>query len=345
MSSEPWTTIPSKPCSTSPDVDDNASDCLSSYSDLYDDFDFWAYSGHYNYDSQMECCICNPKLFDSSYAEDEVAWMFEPYRDFRSAGRAKQRERTCRENKSDRHGFRSRMQWQSDCRRDNKHRKKALIKIAKWESQKEGYGGCRVVEWDIRLPEELDQLFKEIDHLKHRENLDQYASTFESAAPCTKVGKPLVAWARRRIAEMQSVKESRMQRNPARTFKPMVLQGKLDYKHERGDKIYIGNAVTTNLSKNSYDALGYELLRCVLDTGKWEVDIGDALVLEAIRRCSLYEWLGEHGKEVVEREKVLADEWRNLSDADSDVSGYESDCGWSIVSCASSEAWSVVDAP
>jgi hypothetical protein len=338
MSSEQWTTIPSKPCPTSQDIDDIASECLSLYSDLYDDFDFWAYSGHRDYDSQMECCICNAEFFESSHAGDEDAWMFEPYRDFRSAGRAKQRERTCRENKSDRHGFRSRMQWQSDCRRDNKRRKKALTKTAKWESQKEGYVGCRVVEWDIHLPEELDQLFQEIDHLRHYEDLDQYASTFESAEPYTKFGELFAPSAQRRIADMQGVQESQIRGNASRPSEPMVLQDMLGYRHERADKIYIGNAVATTLSTNSYDTLGSELLRRM-------VDIGDALVLEEIKRCTLYEWLKKDGKEIVEREEALADEWRNLPDVDGDVSGYESDCGWSVVSHASSETWSVVDAP
>jgi hypothetical protein len=338
MSSEQWTTIPSKPCPTSQDIDDIASECLSSYSDLYDDFDFLAYSGHRDYDSQMECCICNAEIFESSHAGDEDAWMFEPYRDFRSAGRAKQRERTCRENKSDRHGFRSRMQWQSDCRRDNKRRKKALTKTARWESQKEGYVGCKVVEWDIHLPEELDQLFKDIDPLKYYEDLDQYASTFESVEPYNEVDELFAPSAQRPIADMQGVQDPRIRGNASRPFEPIVLQDMLDYKQGRGDKIHTCNAVATTLPTNSYDALGHELLRCV-------VDVGDSLVLEKIRRCTLYEWLGKDGKQIVEREETLADEWTNLSDVDGDVSGYESDCGWSVVSRASSETWSVVDAP
>jgi hypothetical protein len=402
MSSDRWTTIPFKTSPISPEIDDDddddyddtTSECLTSSSDLYDDdFDFWAYSDHRDYDSQMECCICNPEQFESAHAEDENAWMFEPYRDFRSAGRAKQRERTSHENTTHYNGYRSRMEWQATCRSDNKRKKKVLAKVAKRESQNELYvsHNVKIVEWDIHIPEELDRAFNHMDDLRRYRKFNENASTFESAGPYTEVGELFAPWAQRRIAEMRSVKESRIRRNAPRTFKPMVLQEKHEYKHRRPDKIYIGDASTTTLPTNSYDALGHELLRRVLDPGKWwvkvrlregkpifravhgytwfgeyawywyrdvsgcweiregwgymvgEVDVEAAPVPQEVRRCSLYEWLGEGGREIVAKDEAKVHEWRKCLDDSGNVSESDSDCGWSVVSRASSEAWSVVD--
>jgi hypothetical protein len=372
---------------TSPEIDDTASECLTSY---YDDFSSWECSCHRDYDSHMDCCTCNPDSFAISRATDEIAWIFEPYHDFRSAGRAKQRERKTRENRPNRTGYRCRMEWQSDCRGENKRKKKAITRCAKMESQKEGYVGCRVLEWDIHLPEELDRLVREMEDLKHYQILHQNASTLETAEPYVEFGELFAPWAQRRVTEMRFVKESRVQRNALLTAKPMIWQDKFGNKHGEQYAIYTGDASTTTLPTTRWVTNscapcwiqgkwwvekclreGKPVFRAIQNyrwfgeydwhwhrdvMGRWEigegrectateVDAGDASALEEVRRCSLFEWLGEDGREIVARNEARVNEWTRLLDDDGDVFGPESDCGWSVVSRASSETWSVVDTP
>jgi hypothetical protein len=399
MSSDTSPVITSETSLISPEIEDAASECLS-----YDDRDFtwWEYSGHCDYNSLMDCGICNDAMFNTSRTLDEVAWNFEPYRDLRSAAHGKHRARSIRENKSNvTNSFKGRMQWQTMCRRDNKRKKKAVTKLAKLESQKDVHiGRHRVVEWDIHLPEELDRVFDDMQDVKRYRLLHQDASIFESSEPYSEVGELFVPWAQRRIAEMRGVKESRIRRSAPLTLKPMVWHDKIDRKYVKRYKIYTGDASTTTLPTNSYDALGHELLRSVLDPGKWwvkkclregkqiiraihndgwfgeyewhwhrdvwgrweieygwdctaregwyrmarEMDVGKVPMMEEVRRCSLFEWLRKEGRDIILRDEAMVEEWIRLLDDDGNVSGSESDYGWSIVSLASSETWSVVDA-
>jgi hypothetical protein len=67
---------------------------------------------------------------------------------------------------------------------------------------------------------------------------------------------------------------------------------------------------------------------------------------EEMQKCSLFAWVGEQSREIMARQEARMGGWMScLDDDDMDVSGSDSDCGWSVVSSASSERWSVVDTP
>ena len=116
----------------------------SSYFDIYTD------------DCLDDCPFCNPKYRDAWIAEahksrDDYLWIFEPYRDFRSAARAK---RKTRENNGGCNSYRCRRQGQAEQRRRNKRARWEGVRFAVLESQTVVMGcgdGVKVgvVEWDV----------------------------------------------------------------------------------------------------------------------------------------------------------------------------------------------------
>jgi hypothetical protein len=365
------------------------------------------YNDYLNYLECLDCSLCNgehdQEIIESNRNID--SWMFEPYHDFRSAGRAKQRERRGREDTGNRvNGYRCRKQQQTENRRDNKRSKREITRFAVQESQEVvQWFYPALVDWDTKLPEELDEWITDMDDLTRYQVLHQDAETFESSEPYLEVGENFTTWCQRRINEMRSVKESRIRLDAPLTFQPMVRQDKMDHRYRGQYCVYTGDATTTTLPTTVYDALGHELLRCVLSPGRWWVkqcqrrnkppfraienngwfgeyewhwhqnlsgcwEIGrggsctsheggvscaaieGGVVVtpapEEMQRCSLLEWVGEKGREIVSRQEARMNGWMSCPDDDDmDVSGSDSDCGWSVVSLASSETWSVVDTP
>jgi hypothetical protein len=218
----------------------------------------------------------------------------EPYRDIRSKARAGQRYRKIQEESGcvtcgRCHSYKSRRQEQSRWHARNKREKKEKVKVAVQESQNVVPCYTRnftpvkhsLVEWDTGLPEELDAWVVNMhDDLIRYITFHQNASAFESAAPYTKVGESFATWAQRRIHEMRCVKEDRLRRSAAPTSQPMVWQHKKYWHPEDTYDVYTGDASTTTLPTNTYDAFGHELLRSVLESPLREIDG--------------YAWLGEY---------------------------------------------------
>jgi hypothetical protein len=387
----------------STEIDDTASEYLLSYS--IDST--YKYTDYLDYFDCLDCSLCNGE-YDQEMIESNRnidSWMFEPYQDFRSAGRAKQRERRSREDTGNRvNGYRCRKQQQTENRRDNKRSKREITRFAVQESQEVvQWFHPALVDWNTKLPDELDEWVTNMDDLTRYQVLHQDAETFESSEPYLEVGENFSAWCQRRIAEMRSVKERRIRLNVPPTFQPMLWQDKMDHRYGRRYHIYTGDATTTTLPTTAYDALGHELLRCVLNPGRWwvrqcqrrgkppfrviesygwfgeyewhwhqnlsgcwEVRRGGSCTShkgegscaaiergagvmpapEEMQKCSLFAWVGEQSREIMARQEARMGGWMScLDDDDMDVSGSDSDCGWSVVSSASSERWSVVDTP
>jgi hypothetical protein len=367
-----------------------------------------AYPGYFNHADSLintECTLCNGEYHQDVIEanREEVSWIFEPYRDFRSAARAKQRERRRHKGQYvDLNSFIGRMQAQAQWRAENKRAKREITRFAILESQRY-VQSCtlsfeptkhKVVDWDLHPSIEHDEWLMYTDDLARYQLLYQNADVFESTEPYIEVGENFATWGQRRIAEMRSVKESRIRRNAPLTSKPMLWQDKMDYRQGMRYTIYTGDASTTTLPTNAYDALGHKLLRFVLDPGEWWVErrrrsgkppfrviksyvwfgeyewhwhqnlsgcweiargwectvknaqVGVTPAPEEMQRCSLAEWVGEEGREIVLREEAMVDEGMICpGDDDPKAFEYKSDCEWSMVSSVSSETWSVVGDP
>jgi hypothetical protein len=80
------------------------------------------------------------------------------------------------------------------------------------------------------------------------------------------------------------------------------------------------------------------------------VHVSRSLSPEGMQRCSLFEWVDEKGRDILSRQEARLDKSTSCPDVgddddDENLSVFDSDCGWSVVSSASSETWSVVDTP
>jgi hypothetical protein len=261
------------PSSHSSEGDYTTSEYSLSYSDYGYDYDT-------GYDLWLDCSLCNGRDREDSIAlsNEERDRMFEPYRDFRSVGRAKQRERRSREDKSSRcNSYKGRKREQAWRRMINKRAKREKVRFAILESQKEVVCFTRnfqptkhkVLAWDIKLPEELDEWVMNMnDDLVRYIVLHQDADTFESPKSYLQVGEDFATWCQRRIAEMRNVKESRIRRNAPTSFRPTVWESKMEHRHGKRYNVYTGEVNITTLPTNSYDALGHELLRSALTPGR-----------------------------------------------------------------------------
>lgn len=162
--------------------------------------------------------------------------------------------------------------------------------------------------WDTRLEEDMDEWVQEMeDDILHYITLYYGAETFVSEEPYVEAGENFAVWCQRWIAEMRVVKGD-LEDTPISCSRCCAESGSTHYE-------------------------------CFCREGKC------APAPEERQRCSLVEWVGQEGKEIIRMEQAREEKSR-LHDSDDDValSKPERDCGWDIISIASSETWSAVDA-
>ncbi|KAH8722374.1 hypothetical protein GQ44DRAFT_711961 [Phaeosphaeriaceae sp. PMI808] len=226
-------------------------------------------------DCDENCHFCNGTYIDEMIAQAvQDSLNFQPYRDLRSVARERQRQRTIRENKSGRcNSYKCRKQGQTDQRTRNKRAKREKLKLAVEESQL--VVACytrnlepkkhKIIAWDVRLPEELDEVVLNMsDDVVRYVTFRQGAGVFESVGPYTNAGENFATWAQRRIAEMRSVKETRLRLGQPLSQTVLRWKRKKDQGHIEQFDIYTGDANTTTLPTNAYDANGHALLQRAL---------------------------------------------------------------------------------
>ncbi|KAF2681800.1 hypothetical protein K458DRAFT_420562 [Lentithecium fluviatile CBS 122367] len=206
-----------------------------------------------------------------------------PFRDLRSASYAHRKTRKYandrRRNSGTCHSVGCRKWCQSEQRLKNKRQKRDRLVHELWASQQRVpcYTLCfqpakqMYVQWDVRLKEEFDEYIEDMnDDVVRYEKLHKNAAIFESSETWVEVGEEFSTWARRRIAEMRTVKEKRL-----RAAEPVAQQVKVWKTHRTGPaygdtyKVYCGTPGTTTLPTTTYDAYGHALLRAALTPLKW----------------------------------------------------------------------------
>lgn len=254
-------------------------------------YGYWdSVRGGYLDECGYHCPFCDGSYEDEIHAAAELdndILTFESSRDLRSPMREKQRQRKIRENKSERNSYKGRKEWQAYCRQKNKKLKRERVRLAVQESQNVvalytlGFKPAKhqATEWDIRIPENLDKWVSNMnDDLVRYTLFGQNAALFESHKSYIEVGEDFSTWCQRRVAEMRGVKESRLLRCAPLTAKPMLW--KRSRRNATTYDIFTGDASTTTLATNSYDALGHALLR--------------ALLTPSLRAIDGYSWFGEY---------------------------------------------------
>ncbi|OAK97525.1 hypothetical protein IQ06DRAFT_327882 [Phaeosphaeriaceae sp. SRC1lsM3a] len=288
----------------------SVSSSLSSYDDCDASVYSWSSLGYsYPWADSFDlsyCPCCGPPIpKDELFAQhcekegDYIGWKFAPYRDFRSAARSRRRKRQDRRMC---HSYRCRKEGQAYADTRNTKEKREIKRLATSENQKESISWTSdgrlarysTLEWDIHQPEELDQDLEYMDDIERYKVFHQHAEIFESTEAYLEVGEDFSTWCQRRINEMRSVKEARIQYNLPATAKPMVWQRKSDGGYLRQYNVYTGDASTTTLPTNAYDALGHMLLRNILTPSRWWRR------RRLVRQASLFQpingfrWFGEY---------------------------------------------------
>lgn len=343
-------------------------------------------------------------------------WTTQEHRDMRSAARARKRARKIRENKSSCNSYRCRRQRQTERRTTRKKKTAEDLKFALRESQ--SIEPCytrsffrrtkhHFLAWDTPHAEPTHSWVPETtDDIVRHLTLHRGAPVPEHHAPYLETGEFFAAWCQRRIAEMRAVKEDRLRRGAPSTRAPLVLRRVREWRFLKRFDVYTGDAGSTTLPTNAYDALGHELLRSILTphrwwrkpqrvsnaslfravngfrwfgefewewyrnaSGCWEigyggtcggfggdgdealgdcacccVDGGYAPAPDEVQRCCLVEWVGEESREIMMLEEENARAKLHSLDHDEAMSESGDAIHWEVISSASSEAWSVVDA-
>ncbi|KAH7390789.1 hypothetical protein DE146DRAFT_143034 [Phaeosphaeria sp. MPI-PUGE-AT-0046c] len=385
---------------------------LSSYDDC--DASVYSYSSldYFGYDSDIDlyyCPCCGPPIpRDTLLAEhferddNDRSWKFAPYRDLRSAARSRRRKRQDRRMC---HSYKCRKEGQAYADTRNTKAKREIKRFAALENQ-EGVlwqtpiwtpTGFNWIEWDIHQPDEDNQFFENMHDIERYSILHRDASIFESPQPFIEVGETFSTWCQRRINEMRNVQESRLRAGTQATLKPMLWRRKYNRRYLKQYDIFTGDATTTTLPTNAYDALGHELMRSVLTPtrsalfksvtgfqwfgeyewewyrnawGVWKIryagphnglhyDLAiecpfcwgqdQSMIQECCRvqseiemaweegqRCSLVEWVGTEGRELILREE------QEEKPLEVGCVVLMSDDAWEIGPSVSSDAWSVV---
>jgi hypothetical protein len=407
-----------------------------SWSDSFYDSQGYRYSSQDSYLDHLDCLdcsLCNPLRFRDSniafaqeYHFPSITYIESEHADFRASSRAKPRQHKIRENKPGCNSYRCRKMEQA--RQDTKilKSKREALKWAVRESQRDilcyrqdylKQSRHRFLQWDTQLEEETDeQLYDSEDDIETYITVHRGADTFDSQEPYVEIGETFAVWCQQRIAEMRAVKEDGIRRGKPPSSKQIVWRRKHDWQYGRMYDACTGNESTTTLPTTTYDALGHELLRFILQPGHlwtkrqrvsngslfqlingyqwlgkfewvwrgnmsgcWEVEYGSCKICDGHRtgdpvfcprccalggsdyyesfcregqcfsapedtqRCSLIEWVGYEGRDIIRRDEAREEAKLGCSDDVIEVSDSDSGCEWELISSASSEVWSVVD--